>query len=401
MRSHFAQWMCLAVLLLSALHPGSDSAQASPSRPPLSDVRGHWAEHSIMTAVASGWASGYPDGTFRPDAPATRAEAISLIVKALVAAHMMTPVPTGYTYLGVDVDTATQSHWAVRTGLIPTAVATGLVPLKELKQGGSVNLNAHATRLEASVWLARAAHPELDAYLLFHSLRTGPMWSDADRQAMIPPGSRGPWPFQDRVPPDKTPYVLMAYDAGLIRGLPDGTFQGDKPVTRAELVAMLTRLHPVANPWSPGSPNLQAPPEHPGHGPVAEVRWDRPGGIGTLAPRPLRGDRTRDWPAIRRLLRALGQASPDIPPRELVTQIMVASNPGRYLKIEYADGFVHEIEPLLLCMYVEDSVSKTVSCSPEPGWMFFEGREWHAPDLWHEFVGQLHFDMPELLQMDS
>jgi len=47
------------------------------------DVKGHWAEKAILEAVASGLARGYTDGTFRPDAPVTRAEFIVLLVRAL------------------------------------------------------------------------------------------------------------------------------------------------------------------------------------------------------------------------------------------------------------------------------------------------------------------------------
>ena len=42
------------------------------------DVKGHWAEDAINQAFGNGRISGYPDGTFRPDAPITRAEAVKI-----------------------------------------------------------------------------------------------------------------------------------------------------------------------------------------------------------------------------------------------------------------------------------------------------------------------------------
>ncbi|MDD4391080.1 MAG: S-layer homology domain-containing protein [Eubacteriales bacterium] len=49
----------------------------------FSDARGHWAESYINKAVSKGIVTGYPDGKFRPDAPVTRAEFITMVNKAL------------------------------------------------------------------------------------------------------------------------------------------------------------------------------------------------------------------------------------------------------------------------------------------------------------------------------
>ena len=46
---------------------------------PYQDIKGHWAESLIRQAIAEGWVKGYSDGTFRPDKPMTRAEAVALI----------------------------------------------------------------------------------------------------------------------------------------------------------------------------------------------------------------------------------------------------------------------------------------------------------------------------------
>lgn len=49
----------------------------------FSDISGHWAENEIERAAVFGWISGYPDGTFRPDARITRAEAMTMINRVL------------------------------------------------------------------------------------------------------------------------------------------------------------------------------------------------------------------------------------------------------------------------------------------------------------------------------
>ena len=51
---------------------------------PFPDVPdGHWAAEVVSFAAEEGWVSGYPDGTFRPDAPVSRAEAVKILNHAL------------------------------------------------------------------------------------------------------------------------------------------------------------------------------------------------------------------------------------------------------------------------------------------------------------------------------
>ena len=49
----------------------------------FSDISGHWANEYINRAAAMGWINGYEDGTFRPDAYITRAEAMTLVNNVL------------------------------------------------------------------------------------------------------------------------------------------------------------------------------------------------------------------------------------------------------------------------------------------------------------------------------
>ena len=53
------------------------------SENPFTDISGHWAKDYILAAVEAGWINGYPDGTFRPDAYITRAEAMKIINSVL------------------------------------------------------------------------------------------------------------------------------------------------------------------------------------------------------------------------------------------------------------------------------------------------------------------------------
>jgi len=58
--------------------------EAAPERKPVfSDIAGHWGEASILEAAEKRIVTGYPDGTFRPDQAVTRAEFLVMLVRTL------------------------------------------------------------------------------------------------------------------------------------------------------------------------------------------------------------------------------------------------------------------------------------------------------------------------------
>jgi hypothetical protein len=65
----------------SAFAPLTIAAPAS-AQAAFSDIQGSWAQACIAELTQKGVISGYPDGTFRPDAPVTRAEFAALVGKA-------------------------------------------------------------------------------------------------------------------------------------------------------------------------------------------------------------------------------------------------------------------------------------------------------------------------------
>lgn len=69
---------CIAFCLLLSL---ISTASALPGAVP-GDIKGHWAEGTINEWLGKGMVSGFPDGSFRPDQPVTRAEFIIMVNKA-------------------------------------------------------------------------------------------------------------------------------------------------------------------------------------------------------------------------------------------------------------------------------------------------------------------------------
>ncbi|BBH22090.1 hypothetical protein Back11_34350 [Paenibacillus baekrokdamisoli] len=80
-----------SLVVLSSIIAGtvasSDNSHAEPltiTTGSFTDVKAnHWAKSSIAQAVKEGYVSGYPDGTFKPDANVSRAEFIKMVVTAL------------------------------------------------------------------------------------------------------------------------------------------------------------------------------------------------------------------------------------------------------------------------------------------------------------------------------
>ncbi len=65
-----AEFATIAARFLSGEYVGPDL---------FTDISGHWAAEYINRAANAGWINGYPDGSFRPNAYITRAEAMTLV----------------------------------------------------------------------------------------------------------------------------------------------------------------------------------------------------------------------------------------------------------------------------------------------------------------------------------
>ena len=79
---------CAALLLAAAMavttawYAESDSSREVYAAS-FDDISGHWAESYIEKAIDYGFVNGYEDGTFKPDAPITRAEFTTMFNGAL------------------------------------------------------------------------------------------------------------------------------------------------------------------------------------------------------------------------------------------------------------------------------------------------------------------------------
>ena len=108
----------------------------------FSDISGHWAENYILKAATAGWVTGYPDGTFNPNAYITRAEAMTLVNNVL-GRHVNEAGLHADTRKWIDMDgtewyyyivlEATNSHDFVRQTDGYNETWTAILPNKEWK----------------------------------------------------------------------------------------------------------------------------------------------------------------------------------------------------------------------------------------------------------------------------
>ncbi len=168
------------------------------------DIQGHWAQAEIDALMETGVVRGYEDGSFRPDDPITRAEFVSLLNRA--AGLQASGESAGFT----DVQ---PGDWFAGDAALAAAVGT-ITGFED----GTFRPGSPITRQEVAVILARA----LDL-------------GGGQRLTFRDPFSISPWAAEG---------VAATAAAGFMKGYPDGTFGGSRPVTRAEAAALVQRAQP-------------------------------------------------------------------------------------------------------------------------------------------------------------
>lgn len=167
----------------------------------FSDIEGHWAEESIKTLASLGAIQGYPDGTFKPSNQMTRAEFITVVVRAF---HL--EERTGKSF------SDTTNHWAKHA--VETAYAHGLIQGYDENHFGP---NDAISREQMAVILVRAAK-------LAEKEQGKTAYTD-----------------QHKISSWASSAVQIATGHGVITGYPDGSFKPKNKATRAEAVTMIVR----------------------------------------------------------------------------------------------------------------------------------------------------------------
>jgi hypothetical protein len=132
-----------ATVLVKAMDM-QDTAPVS-SAAPFRDTSGHWAQKQIQTVNSLGLMTGYPDNTFRPNQPITRAEAMTTVVKGLRAEQAVSE-EEATNILQPYVDADEVPDWAETP--VATSVQMGLLQGEPVNGSQAIRPNQPMTRAE-------------------------------------------------------------------------------------------------------------------------------------------------------------------------------------------------------------------------------------------------------------
>ena len=109
------RFLAMALIAISGVLLWGGFTHPVRSQVRFSDVAGHWAQPCIENLAQRGTLGGYPDGSFRPENPVTRAEFAALVNRAFPRsasrpAIRFQDVPSGY-WAESAIQTAYRSGW--------------------------------------------------------------------------------------------------------------------------------------------------------------------------------------------------------------------------------------------------------------------------------------------------
>ena len=195
------RYLFTAAALLSGLGFGLVGS-AQPALAVTDLAPSHWAASTINAYVSRGIMSGYPDGTFRPEASVTRAEFVKMVNSVF-----------GYnTPAAISFPDVSASYWGYDE--IAKGVYAGYINGDE---SGKFNPDAPLTREEAASIICRIKG-------LAPNQSASSNYTDSSRIAS--------W---------AAPYVGAATQFGYMQGNGDGTFNPTKALTRAEAATVLAK----------------------------------------------------------------------------------------------------------------------------------------------------------------
>ena len=171
------------------------------------DAQTHWAKDDILDLMQKSIIDGYEDHTIRPNRTLSKAEFVTLVVKALGIEPVKTPV-MGYEDMG--------KHWS--TGMVASAQAMGLLDLRPVDLNFSPDLPI--TRIEMVGLVDRI----LQKYAVKVGAGTGEFndigsLTDLNKAAL-----------------------QNVIHAGIVGGYEDGSFRPQGSLTRAEAFKVISRI---------------------------------------------------------------------------------------------------------------------------------------------------------------
>ena len=204
MRKKGFKFLSLVLLLFAMFHTFAFAQTEGQVFDDVSET--HWAYEGVIEFYNRGIIHGNGKGGFSPDKSVTRAEwSKMMILSAGIIAEDTTPVFTD-----------TKDHWS----LVFANAASVYLPINT---PNSFEPDKATTRADVTVSLVKLKQYSVE---------------DADLSQLEK--------FSDSatIPDSVKPYIAKAVEKGLINGYSDGTFRGEKVLTKAEAVTLLNRAFP-------------------------------------------------------------------------------------------------------------------------------------------------------------
>jgi hypothetical protein len=184
----------------------------------------YWAVPAIAEAYETGFVQGYPDGTFRPQQPVTKASAIASLAQNLnlegaAVAAIPAPQTSPAASPAPQANSAPQQAAATRrrATLFPMAITSLMQPL--VNKTAPVAAAVQAPQANASPAPSPAASPAAPSV----SPSVSQYYEDADQ-----------------IPPEAIAGVAAATRAGFVVNYPDARqLKPNQPASRAEIAAMI------------------------------------------------------------------------------------------------------------------------------------------------------------------
>lgn len=195
---------------------GKDNGNSHKASKEFKDMKGHWGKDSVEKIQAKGIIEGYSDGTFQPDKAITEAE-LAVIIDRLLDARLSSDDDDDESMIGDDESDADEDELSDVPAWAKNAISKGFE--KHYLNQKRFHSHVQASRLMACVAIAKALDLEPVTDFTNNPFKDRNLMSDEDYG-----------------------YLLALYKGGYISGYPDGNFNPNKLITRAQIAKIIEKL---------------------------------------------------------------------------------------------------------------------------------------------------------------
>lgn len=184
------------------------------------DIKGHWAQATIVKAYEKKLISGYQDGTFRPNDKITRGEYAAILARVTGLERSQEQEQHPFSDL--------EGHWSEPA--VSQLVGQGFIITSDYADGFKPNVEL--TRYEMMKWIANGL------------MKSDSSFQDAfqdTKNTLLPT----PEVNYGTIRAEQIPYLALVRGTGIVGGFQDGTLKPANSTSRAEVSAILLRYMDV------------------------------------------------------------------------------------------------------------------------------------------------------------